>query len=301
MARREKTNQIKSFRNIDGEYPIVAHFKDDVSEAKYICGTIRRLIEKKLVKNFDEIAILFRSLNHSKTIQSELNSRKFPYAVIGSNDLLQTKMGFEFLKLFNFYLAVIKKDEIKRQSISNFKDNELGDYELDNYYGDKKIQDIYDFFKNTKNKSRSSIQLTYNLFLLGEFLERFKFLGPSLGVLTTTASDFDDQFKTFDPYSYYKYLMHLINRMDQIFDKKENAIQLMTIHQSKGLEFPVVFIPSQNERQKQKTVIDIICEQTGKDEYLRNEEKRVFYVGCTRAENLWFASHSAHLTGRSKP
>ena len=69
--------------------------------------------------------------------------------------------------------------------------------------------------------------------------------------------------------------MHLRNRMDQIFEKKQNAIQLMTIHQSKGLEFPVIFIPSQNERQKQKTVIDIICEQTGKDEYLRNEEKRV--------------------------
>ena len=300
LARREKKNQIKSFRNLDGEYPIVGHFRDDVSEAKYIVGTIRRLIDKKLVKNFDEIAILFRSLNHSKTIQNELNSRKFPYTVIGSNDLLQTKMGFEFLKLFNFYLAIIKKDEIKRNSILDFKDNELEDHELDNYYNEKKIEDIYNFFKNTKNKSRSSIQLTYNLFDLGNFLERFQFLGPSLGVLTKTASDFDDQFKTFDPYSYYKYLMHLRNRMDQIFEKKQNAIQLMTIHQSKGLEFPVVFIPSQNERQKQKTVIDIICEQTGKDEYLRNEEKRVFYVGCTRAENLLFASHSAHLTGRRK-
>ena len=300
LARREKVNQIKPFRNLDGEYPIVGHFKDDISEAKYIGGTIRRLRDNKLVKNFDEIAILFRSLNHSKTIQNELNSRKFPYAVIGSNDLLQTKMGFEFLKLFNFYLAIIKKDEIKRDSISDFKDNELEDHKLDSYYNEKKIEDIYNFFKNTKNKSRSSIQLTYNLFDLGNFLNRFQFLGPSLGVLTKTASDFDDQFKTFDPYSYYKYLMHLRNKMDQIFEKKQNAIQLMTIHQSKGLEFPVVFIPSQNERQKQKTVIDIICEQTGKDEYLRNEEKRVFYVGCTRAENLLFVSHSAHLTGRRK-
>ena len=244
LARREKVNQIKSFRNLDGEYPIVAHFKDDISEAKYIGGTIRRLRDNKLVKNFDEIAILFRSLNHSKTIQNELNSRKFPYAVIGSNDLLQTKMGFEFLKLFNFYLAIIKKDEIKRDSISNFKDNELEDHKLDSYYNEKKIEDIYNFFKNTKNKSRSSIQLTYNLFDLGNFLNRFQFLGPSLGVLTKTASDFDDQFKTFDPYSYYKYLMHLRNKMDQIFEKKQNAIQLMTIHQSKGLEFPVIFIPS---------------------------------------------------------
>ena len=95
---------------------------------------------------------MFRSLNHSKTIQNELNSRKFPYTVIGSNDLLQTKMGFEFLKLFNFYLAIIKKDEIKRNSILDFKDNELEDHELDNYYNEKKIEDIYNFFKNTKNK-----------------------------------------------------------------------------------------------------------------------------------------------------
>ena len=300
LAQREKKNKIKSFRNIDGEYPIVIHFKDDISEAKYIGGTIRRLNENKLIKNFDEIAILFRSLNHSTAIQNELSSRKFPYTVIGSNDLLQTRMGFEFLKLFNFYLAAIKKDEIKKQTILDFKDNELEDYKLHDYYDNEKIQEIYDFFKNTKNKARSSIQLTYNLFELGDFLERYKYLGASLGVLTKTASDFDDQFKTFDPYSYYKYLMHLRNRLDQIFEKKDNAIQLMTIHQSKGLEFPIVFIPSQNERQKQKTVIDIMCEQTGQDEHLKNEEKRVFYVGCTRAENLLFASHSAHLTGRRK-
>ena len=300
LARREKKNEIKSVRNIDGEYPIVIHFKDDISEAKYIGGTIRRLNENKLIKNFVEVAILFRSLNHSTAIQNELGSRKFPYTVIGSNDLLQTRMGLEFLKLFNFYLAAIKKDEIKKQTILDFKDNELEDYKLHDYYDNEKIQEIYDFFKNTKNKARSSIQLTYNLFELGDFLERYKYLGASLGVLTKTASDFDDQFKTFDPYSYYKYLMHLRNRLDQIFEKKDNAIQLMTIHQSKGLEFPIVFIPSQNERQKQKTVIDIMCEQTGQDEHLKNEEKRVFYVGCTRAENLLFASHSAHLTGRRK-
>ena len=164
-------------------------------------------------------------------------------------------MGFEFLKLFNFYLAIIKKDEIKRISILNFKDNELEDHKLDSYYNEKKIEDIYNFFKNTKNKSRSSIQLTYNLFDLGNFLNRFQFLGPSLGVLTKTASDFDDQFKTFDPYSYYKYLMHLRNRMDQIFEK-QNAIQLMTIHQSKGLEFPVVlFHLKMKDKNKKQSLI----------------------------------------------
>ena len=46
-----------------------------------------------------------------------------------------------------------------------------------------------------------------------------------------------------------------INYIDtQDFD----AINVMTIHQAKGLEFPIVFIPSQNERQKKTNILEKI-------------------------------------------
>jgi DNA helicase II / ATP-dependent DNA helicase PcrA len=69
-----------------------------------------------------------------------------------------------------------------------------------------------------------------------------------------------------------------------LFDVKADRIHLLTLHASKGLEFPVVFIIGCEEEiipyfmQGKKTDID--------------EERRLLYVGMTRAQKLLFLTHS---------
>ena len=66
--------------------------------------------------------------------------------------------------------------------------------------------------------------------------------------------------------------------------EKQDGVILCTMHSSKGLEFPIVFIPEANEgiTPYQKAVL--------KEEI--EEERRLCYVGLTRAERRLFLSHA---------
>jgi DNA helicase-2/ATP-dependent DNA helicase PcrA len=68
------------------------------------------------------------------------------------------------------------------------------------------------------------------------------------------------------------------------FDPRADAVALMTLHTAKGLEFPVVFITGCEEGLTPCAVI-----QDGAD---REEERRLFYVGLTRAKDELFLTHT---------
>ena len=84
-------------------------------------------------------------------------------------------------------------------------------------------------------------------------------------------------------------------RVDVETDEEENAVQIMTVHTSKGTEFPAVFITDLSERKfpldyraKKFTVPADLARglRTGDDEKVlfRQEERRLLYVAMTRAE-----------------
>jgi ATP-dependent helicase/nuclease subunit A len=114
-----------------------------------------------------------------------------------------------------------------------------------------------------------------------------------------------------------KSLMKLRVFLERTFNKNEeakanvnaegmDAVKIMTIHAAKGLEFPVVFVPGIEERFSSMTGENIVCEREGKfyfkcepessirkqdDNFLMHlareeeEQKRLFYVAVTRAED----------------
>lgn len=77
-------------------------------------------------------------------------------------------------------------------------------------------------------------------------------------------------------------------------DEPKNTVSLMTIHASKGLEFPVVFICGLEDEQLPHK--NSIQEKDG-----INEERRLFYVAITRAKHLLYLSYAQYRTlGRTK-
>jgi DNA helicase-2/ATP-dependent DNA helicase PcrA len=68
-------------------------------------------------------------------------------------------------------------------------------------------------------------------------------------------------------------------------NKNYDGVRLMTLHQAKGLEFPVVFIAGVEE--------GILPHSRSSDDYfLLEEERRLFYVGITRAKNKLYISYA---------
>ncbi len=69
-----------------------------------------------------------------------------------------------------------------------------------------------------------------------------------------------------------------------IYDDDKDTVTLLTLHASKGLEFPVVFIAGVEE--------DLIPYKHGEGEIQESEERRLFYVGMTRAKEKLYLLHT---------
>ena len=73
---------------------------------------------------------------------------------------------------------------------------------------------------------------------------------------------------------------------------KAQKVQIMTMHGAKGLEFEVVFLPGLEEGILPFAGMDMLLGKPGDEGALdMEEERRLFYVGLTRAKSMLFLSH----------
>ncbi len=85
------------------------------------------------------------------------------------------------------------------------------------------------------------------------------------------------------------------------------AVSILTVHSAKGLEFPVVFLvnlvsqrfPSMQRREQIPIPEELIKEILPKGDFHEEEERRLFYVGMTRAKDLLFLT-AANYYGEAK-
>ena len=72
-------------------------------------------------------------------------------------------------------------------------------------------------------------------------------------------------------------------------DKNRDAVQLMTMHGSKGLEYSMVVLPDVNE--------GYVPQKKAKEEAEIEEERRIFYVAMTRARDKLFIFYQKKSAG----
>jgi DNA helicase-2/ATP-dependent DNA helicase PcrA len=100
--------------------------------------------------------------------------------------------------------------------------------------------------------------------------------------LINSAKEFELQSEDYSLGAYLSYIS-LITDLDNL-NKDSNSIKLMTIHNSKGLEFPVVFISGMSE--------GIFPHYLSEREEEIEEERRLMYVAMTRAKEYLFITLS---------
>ncbi len=89
-------------------------------------------------------------------------------------------------------------------------------------------------------------------------------------------------------------------------DTETDAVNIMTIHKAKGLEFPVVFMcslvaekfPVRIRREAIRFPDDLIKEELPTEDFHLQEERRLFYVGMTRARDELFLTSSIDYGGK---
>lgn len=282
--------------------PIFKKIANEREEAKFIVDKILEI--KGDILNYNDFAILTRAASHSNVIQAELMSRDIPFDVIGGikfAERAQVKDIIAFLRIIINHIDAISWHRIlqlidgigdvrateiitsinKQNGIINFSE-----FKNRKYYDElNKLENMYNTIINNNNiKIDEIFNLIYDFYipLFKKKYSNYDEREQDLEVLKIIAINYESIEKFLDDFT----LEPPKNKFHDgvIPDPSKNikdTIKVSTIHSSKGLEWHTVFIPH---------AIDGLFPSSKSLSNIEDleEERRVFYVACSRAkENLF--------------
>lgn len=302
--------------NNDGEELTLIKCTDEKDEAYQIAKQIKKEITSRKL-SLNEIAILYRINSQSRALEEALRREKIPYKIIGGVEFYRRKEVKDIVG----YLRVLanQDDEESLLRIMNYPQRGIGNTSISKMIDFSRKLNISLFttmsrvFEVIEVKER--IQKNVKHFKL--FLDKYIGLKDELSLMELTSALIDElgilrmykeentqeslqrydniqellsgiaEFSKMNPKATIDDFLadvSLITGLDQLSDE-ENSVTLMTIHASKGLEFPVIFITGCEE--------DIFPLNQKFDSNSKiEEERRLFYVALTRAEKKVFISYA---------
>ena len=304
--------------NDQGEKLLVHETSSEKTEGNYIAEQIQAFINSEnpdthIPSSYNDIAILYRMNAQSRAIEEALMRHQIPYQIVGGTRFFDRKE----IKDIIAYLRLIfnQRDDLSFARIINTPTRKLGKATLEVIEGFAKnytmsllevleyandlplpetkktvLKDFRDLIKELKEIAKENpISI-----LLDRVIDKTKFLdylndGSSEGEsrqqnvkeLFSVAGRYD---ATENPLADFLEGVALISDIDQV-DQNNDAVTMMTIHASKGLEFPTVFLPGWEEGIFPSTSSQMDPNQL-------EEERRLAYVAITRAEKKCTITHA---------
>lgn len=280
--------------------PEFAIYKDEWEEADKIADKINVLVKEYKYK---DIAILARTNAQLTKIQSTFHEKLIPFSIVNGSlftDLPEIKLLISYLKLalyendnesFKYlynkpnrwldrkFLQEVENNS-KRRNVSFY--SSMMSIDRRNWRFKNGIDEIYEVINYLQNKRFSSIgdMISYLRIRLNidEFVTKGKQADDGSYVeQIENMNAFENIAKKYTDLE--KFIMYLDDITKDLQVDNENKVQLLTIHKSKGLEYPVVFIIGCSD--------GLLPHNKSKD---LNDEKKLFYVGITRAEKELYIS-----------
>ena len=295
----EKAEAEYIVKTIDQEVGGIAHFSMD-------SGRIDRFGEKK-ERSFSEFAVLYRVKEQGKALEEAFLRSGIPFQMVG-NERLQERRGIRELvsylkagcslacdldveRIINFPVRGIGQVTVnalkqwsKQQGCSLM--TALG--HVDEISGLKPgprerlrrfSKDLDQLEKNQNDMSvYEQIQYILDRFGIMDAMDEDEDFEKNLKTFLDLSESFEDRSADF--------LAHLaLERAQDCYDPGAEKVALMTMHAAKGLEFPVVFIAGCEDG-----LIPYQRKKGEKGDPL--EERRLFYVALTRAQEKVYLTHA---------
>ena len=294
-----------------------AYNEDD--EARFVVGSIQNWVAQG--RNLDEVAILYRSNAQSRVLEEAILRESLPYKIYGGlrfYERAEIKNAMSYLKLvygreddaaFERVINIpprgigVKTIEIIRSKAMEGKTSlwkacqELLDNEGFTSRAAQSIEGFMNSFDTLESDTKDLqlweiVDITIERSGLIEYHkkeagEKGRTRVENLSELVGAAKDFQpDSFDELDESSLKMFIDHAaLDAGETQASEHELAIQLMTLHSAKGLEFPLVFITGFEEGLfPHKLSIE--------DPNQLQEERRLCYVGMTRSMEKLFVTHA---------
>ena len=267
-------------------------YLDTKQEADFVASKIERLINMGYKPN--EIAVLFRNNYESLQIEYALKSRNIPFTLYGRPKFYKHD---EIKRMISIYRLINNPDDYIsfREDIpidQAIYTKLMEEYRLSKLkFIDFLISSQYENLKDYAIKIKGIIEKRdlFNKSTLFDTLVKLLFK-------TQTGKCYNNliEFKDLIVNNELEHEIDIINELmlNDSINKNEMGVNLLTIHKAKGLEFKCVFIISIN---------DGILPSTIENNNLLQEERRVLYVGITRAkEYLYLSSSEYHFINGMK-
>ena len=304
--------------NNEGNIPCIYSGDDEYDEASYIINQIRFLKTEEYFK-FSDFAVLYRMNSQSRAIEDILRREDIPYKIIGGLKFYERKE----IKDIIAYLRLIfnPSDNMSLKRIINEPKRGIGKTSLDNIakISEETGNSMYDIIKNAEKYGLNRVYLNSREFieaieelrskkdnmlisdLIKETLKKTGYTKAlelentveaetriqNLDEFLTVAIEFEEE-STDNTLAEFLEGITLSSDVDNLEDEEE-SVTLMTLHSAKGLEFPVVFLVGMEEG------IFPGYKSIGEPKELE-EERRLFYVGITRAKQYLYLTCAKRRT-----
>lgn len=303
-------------QNDSGERVKVMCTISDGEEGRYVAQSIFDHKMNQQMKN-DEFAVLYRTNSQSRAIEDALRKKNIDYKIYGGISFYQRKEIKDLLSYLRILINPNDEEALKR--IINYPARGIGATTIDkltiaaNHYN----KSIFDIIRNiekidikinsgTKNKLQNFLNMILRFQIDAQKLNAFEVADlvvkqtqlvkdlekdgtpeavskvENVQELLNGIKDFiTDKIEEGEDASLTAFLEEVALATDLDADQKDDKLRvsLMSIHQSKGLEYPYVYIVGLEEN-----LFPSAMSMNTRSEL--EEERRLFYVALTRAEKV---------------
>lgn len=296
-----------------GDTIVHFHAATEQQESAWVCTEIVKRVQEQGC-SYSDFAVLFRAAHLSRTIEQTFIRAGVPYVMWGGVrffERLEVKDCISYLRL------VATDDDLAFERVVNTPSRKVGKVtlELISAYAAQEGTSLYQALKNHLDdpkldrealhafvslieECRANIYSSSVCAMLEMILERTGLKKEyrddndeqrleNITELVNSIRLYEQEHIEWESLPLYDYLQDIALYTNADYRKETNKVKLMTVHQSKGLEFPYVFIIGLSDgifpnarsiRERKKNALE--------------EERRLMYVATTRAEKCLFMTES---------